>query len=311
MIAPALLLAACEDPPPAETPVAHPSLNLPAQQTACALLQPGQVQPALQPAPSGSPTASASPVPVESPAPVVRTVAVTIGGAPQPALASQCAFAGSGTSTIVVTVLPPQKAGTVQFKGTVAELSDYTDNATMVSFGGTTAYLQSNTQAAAITFQRGGDVVSIAYQGSEVSGGTSREQRLADLAATILGTPAPSLPAVGAPVASNSSSSASATPKPPAGEKTQGATAASTVKESDQLKFAPETVSVKVGDVVEWDNGGQVPHNVTFSGQPGITSSTMNGGDKYQVKFTAPGTYSYVCTFHVAQQMQGSVTVTG
>jgi plastocyanin len=92
------------------------------------------------------------------------------------------------------------------------------------------------------------------------------------------------------------------------GSKTTGAAAAKTVEETDQLQFAPTTATVKNGDVVEWDNTGSTAHNVTFDGQAGISSDTMNGGDKFQVKFTRPGSYHYVCTFH-APGMQGTVTV--
>jgi plastocyanin len=91
------------------------------------------------------------------------------------------------------------------------------------------------------------------------------------------------------------------------GSKVTGQTAATTVKQSDALKFAPTGVSVKSGDVVEWDNSGQIAHNVTFDQSQSITSDTMNGGDKYQVKFTKAGTYQYHCTFHPG--MDGTVTV--
>src|SRR5438309_8323619 len=64
------------------------------------------------------------------------------------------------------------------------------------------------------------------------------------------------------------------------GSKTTGAPAAKTVQETDQLQFSPTTATVKAGDVVEWDNSGSTAHNVTFDGQAGISSDTMNGGDK-------------------------------
>jgi plastocyanin len=83
-------------------------------------------------------------------------------------------------------------------------------------------------------------------------------------------------------------------------------TAVSTVKETDDLKFEPASVNVKVGDIVEWDNGGTTPHNVTFDA--GAASQTMNGGDKFLAKFTKAGTYKYLCTFH-APGMAGTITV--
>jgi plastocyanin len=93
------------------------------------------------------------------------------------------------------------------------------------------------------------------------------------------------------------------------GSKTSGAAAATTLHETDQLKFQPSSASVKVGDVVEWDNTGSVAHNVTFDDFSSITSDTMNSGDKYQVKFTKAGSYPFHCTFHPG--MEGTITVTG
>jgi plastocyanin len=87
----------------------------------------------------------------------------------------------------------------------------------------------------------------------------------------------------------------------------QGGPGVTTVKETDELKFFPSAASVKVGDIVEWMNGGSTAHNVTFDA--GAASPTMNGGDTFFAKFTKPGTYHYVCTFH-APGMAGTITVT-
>ena len=73
--------------------------------------------------------------------------------------------------------------------------------------------------------------------------------------------------------------------------------------------FQPSDVTVHVGDVVEWKNTGTLQHNVVFGAQKSLSSQTMNGGDTYEVKFTASGTYSYVCTFHVSSGMTGTVKV--
>jgi plastocyanin len=72
-------------------------------------------------------------------------------------------------------------------------------------------------------------------------------------------------------------------------------TAATGVQETDHLTFVPVSVTVRVGDIVGFTNGGAAPHNVTFTGT-GIASPTMNGGDSYLVKFTRSGTYKSVCT---------------
>jgi plastocyanin len=93
------------------------------------------------------------------------------------------------------------------------------------------------------------------------------------------------------------------------GSKVSGQTAATSVKETDELKFSPNSSSVKSGDVVQWTNSGSAAHNVTFDDFPSVSSDTMNGGDTYEVKFTKAGTYKYHCTFHPG--MEGTITVSG
>ena len=96
-----------------------------------------------------------------------------------------------------------------------------------------------------------------------------------------------------------------------AADKVTGAPATSSVSETDALKFEPSSASVKVGDVVQWTNSGTSIHNVTFDNKSVPSSDTMNGGDKFELKFSKPGTYHYVCTFHQAAGMEGTITVTG
>ena len=110
----------------------------------------------------------------------------------------------------------------------------------------------------------------------------------------------------GPPAGAASSSSGGGSGGGPGLAAVTSGTAASTVKETDDLKFDPASVSVKAGDVVAFTNSGTTPHNVTFDA--GVASQTMNGGDSFLVKFTTPGTYKYVCTFH-APGMAGTITV--
>ena len=84
-----------------------------------------------------------------------------------------------------------------------------------------------------------------------------------------------------------------------------GGPAVATVKESDDQKFTPNSVSVKVGDTVQWTNGGSVGHNVTFDAGP--KTDIMSGGDNAFFKFSAAGSYVYHCTIHPG--MDGTVTV--
>ena len=83
-------------------------------------------------------------------------------------------------------------------------------------------------------------------------------------------------------------------------------TPATKVSQTDALKFSPESVSVKSGDIVEFDNTGSVAHNVTFDAGA-ASNGNMSGGDKALFKFSASGTYKYQCTLHA--NMTGTVTV--
>jgi plastocyanin len=73
----------------------------------------------------------------------------------------------------------------------------------------------------------------------------------------------------------------------------------------------PATVSAKVGDVIEWKNDGTAVHNVVFDNQQLPSSDPMNQGDTFEVKFSKAGTYTYVCKFHEANNMRGTITVSG
>jgi plastocyanin len=113
--------------------------------------------------------------------------------------------------------------------------------------------------------------------------------------------------AVAAALLATSTVSATAAADHPPGEKVNGEPAAAAVDENDQLQFQPVTVEVAREGVVQWTNGGVVDHNVTFDPYPGLTSDTMHHGDRYEIRFTAPGTYQYRCTFHPG--MTGTVDV--
>lgn len=83
-------------------------------------------------------------------------------------------------------------------------------------------------------------------------------------------------------------------------------TAKATVTEADALTFSPGDVSVKVGDIVEWTNGGSATHNVVFN--DGTKSDDMSGGSTLLVQFTKAGDYAYICQYH-APGMKGTIHV--
>ncbi|MFC9892351.1 cupredoxin family copper-binding protein [Nocardia sp. NPDC127579] len=76
----------------------------------------------------------------------------------------------------------------------------------------------------------------------------------------------------------------------------------------DDMKFSPDTVTVRVGDTVTWKFDDKVPHSVQGIGDKamGINSPIFDQGE-WSYTFTAAGTYRYLCSLH--PEMRGSVTV--
>ncbi len=80
-------------------------------------------------------------------------------------------------------------------------------------------------------------------------------------------------------------------------------------------EFMPRTVTVRVGDTVEWRNTGGIAHSVEFVGEilPEGTASSQSGvmapGKTYSFTFKAPGSYAYICRFHVINGMIGKIVV--
>lgn len=86
----------------------------------------------------------------------------------------------------------------------------------------------------------------------------------------------------------------------------------------DGFAFAPESVTIAVGDTVEWRWVGS-NHNVTadsvpagsdWTGTPGAPDRLFDTGYTYQHTFEVAGEYSYYCNPHQSVGMVGSVTVT-
>ena len=85
-----------------------------------------------------------------------------------------------------------------------------------------------------------------------------------------------------------------------------------TIQATDNLVFAPDSSNAAVGDVIEFKNTGQVTHTVTFQDNNDgcLSDDTLAAGATWEVKFTQPGTYNYLCTIH-APNMKGVIKVTG
>jgi plastocyanin len=85
-----------------------------------------------------------------------------------------------------------------------------------------------------------------------------------------------------------------------------------TIAATDNLVFVPDSTPAATGDIIEFKNTGSVVHTVTFqdSNDACLTDNTLAPGATWEVKFTQPGTYNYLCTIH-APNMKGVIKVTG
>jgi LPXTG-motif cell wall-anchored protein len=84
--------------------------------------------------------------------------------------------------------------------------------------------------------------------------------------------------------------------------------ATKTVKVTIDNKFAPGSVSISVGDTVQfnWEGGF---HDVVFGDGAKSGAPTNSTGVLYSRTFDKSGTFSYVCTVHEAVGMKGTITV--
>jgi len=98
----------------------------------------------------------------------------------------------------------------------------------------------------------------------------------------------------GTPTAGGASTSTT----PAAAPKPSGAAGKTVVVKMKNIAFAPQTVTVKVGQPVKWVNQDAVVHNVTAQNGASFHSSDFNQGGTYTYTPAQAGTISYVCTIH-------------
>ena len=73
--------------------------------------------------------------------------------------------------------------------------------------------------------------------------------------------------------------------------------------------FDPATVNLDAGAEVTWVNNNSIEHNITPRNHTYWEARTLTTtGERFSVKFDAPGTYEYECTIHPG--MEGVVNVT-
>jgi LPXTG-motif cell wall-anchored protein len=70
--------------------------------------------------------------------------------------------------------------------------------------------------------------------------------------------------------------------------------------------FVPATITIAPGDTVVWTNNGASPHTSTGGSWD---SGTMNPGATFSHTFSSVGSFPYICEFHEAIGMTGTVVV--
>ena len=75
----------------------------------------------------------------------------------------------------------------------------------------------------------------------------------------------------------------------------------------DNFSFAPQTLTVKAGTTVTWNNRDDIPHGIGSSNNAFKRSPALDTDDSYSFTFTTPGTYQYFCYLH--PKMVGSIVV--
>lgn len=71
------------------------------------------------------------------------------------------------------------------------------------------------------------------------------------------------------------------------------------------FKFLPKSLSVGKGTTVVFSNQSKVKHTATLKGS--FDTGKIKPGHAVSVRFTAKGTYHYICTIH--PDMKGTIVV--
>ncbi len=72
-------------------------------------------------------------------------------------------------------------------------------------------------------------------------------------------------------------------------------------------KFSPETLRIKAGDSVTWNNLDIVNHTITSNSGNVLDSYSFGKDDSFSFKFNVKGAYTYHCSLH--ERMQGTIIV--
>jgi plastocyanin len=83
--------------------------------------------------------------------------------------------------------------------------------------------------------------------------------------------------------------------------------AAASAVSIDNFTFTPQTLTVKAGTTVTWNNHDDIPHGVASDNNAFRRSKALDTDDKFAFTFTTPGTYKYFCYIH--PHMTGTIEV--
>ena len=66
----------------------------------------------------------------------------------------------------------------------------------------------------------------------------------------------------------------------------------------EAMRFSPEILKIKPGDVVIWVNKDIVSHTATATGPKGFESGALDTGKSWKRTFKVKGDFPYVCRLH-------------
>ncbi len=74
----------------------------------------------------------------------------------------------------------------------------------------------------------------------------------------------------------------------------------------DNFTFKPDTLTVRVGTTVVWENNDDIPHSIVETTGK-FHSAALDTEDKFSFTFNQAGTFSYFCGLH--PHMTGKIVV--
>ena len=86
-----------------------------------------------------------------------------------------------------------------------------------------------------------------------------------------------------------------------------GMVAETVIVTMQDFQFQPQTVNVRAGGTVRWQNQGVTVHTATANNGEFDTGDVSPGQSSGVVTFSQPGVYQYTCSYH--PQMQGTIVV--